>query len=171
MNIMRAFRRLGLLILGALGFHTMVLSTESFAQEVKSALPPNYRQYVARAVAFNYTLKGKGPATIHEKPRLGGKDFCISYPIAKVGLLSEHPTETQPLNITVTIGRDIFGLRIFLMGGGQLFSAPCERPSRPFHELNKLAAEVRACRAKGGGACGVDAFTVTKVARELKRMR
>ncbi len=120
---------------------------------------------------FVYVVKSKGPATISEKSTPAGKELCVSYPVPKLGLLSAHPTETEPLTYKMIVGRNIFGQRIFSMSGGdQLFSEPCAGPSKSFHELNKLAAEVKACRAKGGGDCGGGASEIFRAINEFKNL-
>lgn len=153
-------------VIAAFGMAPATAQTE----QKKPEPPHNYRQYVARAVVFHYNNRTKGPPKISETPRRGGGEFCVHFPVEKSGLLVGDPTKTELRSFTVSIGRDIFGARNFRTGGGDVFSGACPGAMQPFPELEKLAAQVKACRDKGGSGCGGDAFEVSKVSRELQRL-
>jgi hypothetical protein len=135
-------------------------------------LPPNYRNFIARAVIFQYDRTAKGRPGFSE--RMNGPkamDFCVRFPIAKRPLLFEQTTGTEIRSFRMTISRSIFGQLAFTYeGAGQIVDTPCQGPLKPFAELEALGHQVKACRAKTGGACGADAFALPSVIRDIKKL-
>ena len=139
------------------------------ADELK--LPPNYRSFIARAVIFPYERTAKGRPEISEQRSSRSASFCVRFPIAKRPLLFEQTTGTEIRSFRMSISRDIFGKLAFTyVGNQQIGDTPCPGPLKPFPELEKLNQQVKACRAKAGGTCGSDAFTLPGVSRDIKKL-